>query len=134
MVLTAAANQLRYPSSHTAYFSSLLVHLFASARDDAVREQITRVLLERLIVNRPHPWGLLVTFIELMRSHRQLMPKAPGEIQALLDHISSTLVGPGNGNGTGPGAEDGSLAQGVPAAQMNGIAPGLGFQQQQQQA
>jgi hypothetical protein len=27
--------------------------------------QITRVLLERLIVNRPHPWGLLITFIEV---------------------------------------------------------------------
>lgn len=28
----------------------------------------TRVLLERLIVNRPHPWGLLVTFIELIKN------------------------------------------------------------------
>jgi CCR4-Not complex component, Not1 len=26
-----------------------------------------RVLLERLIVNRPHPWGLLITFIELIK-------------------------------------------------------------------
>lgn len=30
--------------------------------------QITRVLLERLIVNRPHPWGLLITFIELIKN------------------------------------------------------------------
>lgn len=28
-----------------------------------------RVLLERLIVNRPHPWGLLITFIELIKNH-----------------------------------------------------------------
>lgn len=33
-----------------------------------VQEQITRVLLERLIVNRPHPWGLLITFIELIKN------------------------------------------------------------------
>lgn len=32
------------------------------------QEQITRVLLERLIVNRPHPWGLLITFIELIKN------------------------------------------------------------------
>lgn len=32
-----------------------------------IQEQITRVLLERLIVNRPHPWGLLITFIELIK-------------------------------------------------------------------
>ena len=34
---------------------------------EIVQEQITRVLLERLIVNRPHPWGLLITFIELIK-------------------------------------------------------------------
>jgi hypothetical protein len=34
---------------------------------DIVQEQITRVLLERLIVNRPHPWGLLITFVELIK-------------------------------------------------------------------
>lgn len=27
-----------------------------------------RVLLERLVANRPHPWGLLVTFLELVRN------------------------------------------------------------------
>ena len=30
--------------------------------------QTLRVLLERLVVNRPHPYGLLVTFIELLRN------------------------------------------------------------------
>lgn len=34
---------------------------------EMIQEQITRVLLERLIVNRPHPWGLLITFIELIK-------------------------------------------------------------------
>jgi hypothetical protein len=27
--------------------------------------QITRVLIERLIVQKPHPWGLLITLIEV---------------------------------------------------------------------
>ena len=31
---------------------------------------LNRVLLERLIVNRPHPWGLLITFIELIKNHQ----------------------------------------------------------------
>ncbi|KAN0062874.1 CCR4-NOT core subunit cdc39 [Thecaphora frezii] len=121
MLLTAAANQLRFPSSHTAYFSSLLIHLFATTGQEAVREQITRVLLERLIVNRPHPWGLLTTFIELMRSHRHLLPKAPGEIQALLDHIASTLVG---------GVDDSGANS---AVQINGLASGVSFPQHLQQ-
>lgn len=40
---------------------------------EIVQEQITRVLLERLIVNRPHPWGLLITFIELIKVDTNFM-------------------------------------------------------------
>lgn len=32
------------------------------------------MLLERLIVNRPHPWGLLITFIELIKNPRCAPP------------------------------------------------------------
>lgn len=68
--LNAIANQLRYPNSHTHYFSCVLLYLFAETNEESLREQITRVLLERLIVNRPHPWGLLITFIELLKNPR----------------------------------------------------------------
>jgi len=53
--LNAISNQLRYPSSHTHYFSCVMLFLFSEAKDESVKEQITRVLLERLIVHRPHP-------------------------------------------------------------------------------
>jgi CCR4-NOT transcription complex subunit 1 len=66
----AIANQLRYPNSHTHYFSCVFLYLFAEAREEGLKEQITRVLLERLIVHRPHPWGLLITFIELIKNDR----------------------------------------------------------------
>ncbi|CDU22470.1 related to CDC39-transcriptional regulator protein [Sporisorium scitamineum] len=92
LVLTAAANQLRFPSSHTAYFSAALIRLFAESEAELVREQVVRVLLERLVIHRPHPWGLVVTFIELMKTQRHRIPRAPAEIQALLDHISATLA------------------------------------------
>lgn len=49
------ANQLRYPNQHTHYFSCVLLYLFAEAQSEMVQEQITRILLERLIVHRPHP-------------------------------------------------------------------------------
>ena len=64
------ANQLRFPNAHTQYFSFAIMNLFENASDEKTREQITRVLLERLIANRPHPWGLLVTFIELIKNPR----------------------------------------------------------------
>ena len=68
LFLNAMVNQLRYPNSHTHYFSCTLLYLFVEANSEVIQEQITRVLLERLIVNRPHPWGLLITFIELIRN------------------------------------------------------------------
>ena len=70
IVLNAMANHLRYPNSHTHFFSSAILHIFSVTQIEAVQEQITRVLLDRLIVNRPHPWGLLITFVELIKNPR----------------------------------------------------------------
>lgn len=69
-LLSAMANQLRYPNSHTYYFSFAILHLFGTENPDQdesdIRQQIIRVLLERLIVHRPHPWGLIITLQELL--------------------------------------------------------------------
>ena len=91
LMLSAAASQLRYPSHHTAYFHALFVVLYT--REEAfVREQILRVLLERVIVHRPHPWGLLYTFAQLLRTHSVPLPQAPPEIHAILEHMSKMLA------------------------------------------
>ena len=68
--LGAIADQLRYPNSHTQYFSHALLHLFISdlADQQQTSQQIIRVLLERLVLHRPHPWGLIVTFMELIKN------------------------------------------------------------------
>lgn len=68
--LSSIANQLRYPNSHTHYFSYALLHLFGndSNQDSDVQQQITRVLLERLTLHRPHPWGLIITLLELLKN------------------------------------------------------------------
>jgi CCR4-NOT transcription complex subunit 1 len=54
--LSAIANQLRYPNSHTYYFSCVILELFSQEDSPPnANEQITRVLLERIVCNRPHP-------------------------------------------------------------------------------
>ncbi|KAJ1828009.1 CCR4-NOT core subunit cdc39, partial [Coemansia sp. RSA 2599] len=63
----AIANQLRFPSAHTCLCSRMILALFSKS-DERVRECIARVLIERILVNRPFPWGLLVTLIELLRN------------------------------------------------------------------
>ena len=42
LFLNCIANQLRYPNSHTHYFSCCLLYLFAEANTEAIQEQITR--------------------------------------------------------------------------------------------
>lgn len=97
LFLNAIANQLRYPNSHTHYFSCTLLYLFAEANTEAIQEQITRVLLERLIVNRPHPWGLLITFIELIKNPtykfwtHEFVHCAP-EIEKLLESVARSCM------------------------------------------
>ena len=107
----AIANQLRYPNSHTHYFSCVLLYLFAEATQEKVQEQITRyffileihfdsVLIERLIVNRPHPYGLLITFIELIRNPRynfwelNIIRCAP-EIERLFSNVAKSIISRG---------------------------------------
>lgn len=98
--MNAMANHLRYPNAHTQYFSSAILSLFEHASDEKVQEQITRVLLERLIVNRPHPWGLLITFIELIKNPRfdllsHSFTKVAPEIERLFESVArSCTVGP----------------------------------------
>merc|ERR1712199_148222 len=92
-LLNAIANQLRYPNSHTHYFSCVLLYLFAEARAEGMKEQITRVLLERLIVHRPHPWGLLITFIELIKNDRykfwdHKFTRCAPEIEKVFDSVA----------------------------------------------
>jgi CCR4-NOT transcription complex subunit 1 len=99
LFLNAIANQLRYPNNHTHYFSCVLLYLFMDAQHDVLKEQITRVLLERLIVNRPHPWGLLISFIELIKNPRynfwnHSFTHCAPEIERLFESVARSCMGP----------------------------------------
>ncbi|RHY39810.1 hypothetical protein DYB34_008654 [Aphanomyces astaci] len=98
LYLSAMANHLRYPNSDTHYFSCVLLYLFSHSTSPLVKEQITRVLLERLIANRPHPWGLLVTFIELIRNPtykfwEQDYLNCSAQIRDVFDDVARTCMG-----------------------------------------
>jgi len=65
---------------------------------EIIKEQITRVLLERLIVNRPHPWGLLITFIELIKNPRYNFwtydfTHCAQEIERLFESVARSCMG-----------------------------------------
>jgi len=100
--LNAIANQLRYPSSHTHYFSCVMLYLFSESKNVAVKEQVTRVLLERLILHRPHPWGLLVTFIELIKNHERYgfwnysFTRCATEIEKVFESVARSVMPPGS--------------------------------------
>ncbi|KAJ1462545.1 CCR4-Not complex component, Not1-domain-containing protein [Pelagophyceae sp. CCMP2097] len=100
-LLNAIANQLRYPNNHTHYFSCVLLYLFAEATSEYIQEQVTRVLLERLIVHRPHPWGLLITFIELIKNPRYSFwshnfTHCATEIERVFESVARSCMGPGH--------------------------------------
>lgn len=102
VLIAAMINQIRYPSTHTHYFSTAVLHLFGAATED-VQQQLARVLVERLLVARPHPWGLIVTILELVKNQRynifeqRWMKNAP-EIERMLMSIAQT-----QGYGGSPG-------------------------------
>ncbi|BEJ18074.1 hypothetical protein CspHIS471_0703510 [Cutaneotrichosporon sp. HIS471] len=68
LILSVIADQLRFPSAHTSFFAQLMLYMFKVSTDPLIAMRIARVLLERVIVARPHPWGLIVTFVELLEN------------------------------------------------------------------
>jgi CCR4-NOT transcription complex subunit 1 len=80
-LISAIANQLRFPNTHTHFYSYALLHLFGSPDSDSqqleIQETITRVLLERLLVHRPHPWGLIITLLEILKNRNYAFWELP---------------------------------------------------------
>ncbi|CAO3609473.1 unnamed protein product [Cunninghamella echinulata] len=93
LVLNAMCDHLRYPNNHTQFFSQALLNLFRETPEN-IKEQITRILLERLIVNRPHPWGLLATFITLIKEPtfwEYSFVRSSPEIERLFDNVARSI-------------------------------------------
>ncbi|KAG8755159.1 hypothetical protein FRC14_004305 [Serendipita sp. 396] len=93
-LVSAIVLNLRFPSHHTFWFSALLLDLFAQIKDETFKEVVTKVLLERVLCHRPHPWGVVMTLIELIRdpkcdffSHK--FTRAYPEIHAMLRKIGT---------------------------------------------
>ena len=95
LLLNHLVNQLRYPNAHTCFAAHCVWRLFLGGTVEH-KEQLTRVMLERLVVHRPHPWGLLVTFNELLRnpvyafwSHS--FTKGDGDMEKLFANVSRSF-------------------------------------------
>jgi len=102
LFLNGLANHLRYPNAHMRWASHAILHAFHWSDSALAKEQVTRVLLERLIAQRPHPWGLLVTFIELLKNPtyglwQQDFTRSSTEVRRLFANVASFLGGAGQG-------------------------------------
>jgi CCR4-NOT transcription complex subunit 1 len=79
--LNSMVNQLRFPNAHTHYFSQAVLEVFGSDLNDQeesdIRQQITRILLERLLGQWPQPWGLVVTIHELVKNEKYMFFELP---------------------------------------------------------
>ena len=79
LFLNAIANQLRYPNSHTHYFSCVLLYLFAEANTEAIQEQITRYVRWNVCTYSTH----CIVVIILYKASIRLNPK----INVLYPHL-----------------------------------------------
>lgn len=97
LLLATLVDQLRFPNRHTHYFSYVILYLFVESPGEAIKEAIARILVERLIAHKPHPWGLLVTFVELVKNaHYKFweyrFTYATPEVQHLLRALAQTCL------------------------------------------
>jgi CCR4-NOT transcription complex subunit 1 len=98
-LLTGMVNHLRYPNYLTYFFSCVLLQAFrlSGTLEQQLKSQLVRVLLERLVVYRPHPWGLMITFMELIRNPEyrfwsQPLVKASPELERMFETVAKSCL------------------------------------------
>ncbi|KJZ73239.1 hypothetical protein HIM_07436 [Hirsutella minnesotensis 3608] len=80
-LISSMVNQLRFPNPHTEFFSHVIWYIFGKDLNDPeesdIRQEITRVLLERLVGFWPQPWGLMYTTLELVKNEKYMFFDLP---------------------------------------------------------
>eukprot|EP00300_Choanocystis_sp_HF-7_P031014 c40071_g1_i1.p1 GENE.c40071_g1_i1~~c40071_g1_i1.p1 ORF type:complete len:399 (+),score=12.31 c40071_g1_i1:162-1199(+) len=99
--LNCIVDNLRYPSSYTHFYSVILLNLFKNTQSNLVKEQITRILVERVIAQRPNPWGSSVTFVELVRNPQysfwqNSFTRSNQDVSSLFERIAASFGNPAN--------------------------------------
>jgi CCR4-NOT transcription complex subunit 1 len=80
-LLSSMINQLRFPSPFSEFFSQSVLYLFGKDLNDPeesdIRQEITRILLERLVGYFPQPLVLIYTIIELVKNEKYMFFELP---------------------------------------------------------
>jgi len=93
LLFNAMVNQLRFPNSHTLFYTHLLLKLFQSDLDTTIKDQLVRTVAERLLA-RPQPLGLMAFYRELVsdpefdKYSTTLLP----EVRQVLDSFKKALA------------------------------------------
>jgi CCR4-NOT transcription complex subunit 1 len=80
-LLASMVNQLRFPNTQTDFYSQVILYMFGKDLDDPeetdIRQEMTRILLERLVGYWPQPWGLVYTVAELVKNEKYMFFELP---------------------------------------------------------
>ncbi|GFE54841.1 hypothetical protein BaOVIS_022450 [Babesia ovis] len=107
MLLSCMTNHLRYPNTSTFSFVSFILRLFSNG-EQPMQEQITLALLERLLISRPHPWGVLHLLFQLVENPKydfwnriEAAPEVEKHIRRIIQSCLSSKTAPhGKSSGT----------------------------------
>ncbi|GBE60658.1 CCR4-NOT transcription complex subunit 1 [Babesia ovata] len=99
MLLSCMTNHLRYPNVTTFAFIAFMLRLFKNG-DQPMQEQITLAILERLLISRPHPWGVLHLLFQLVKDPKydfwnriQAAPEVEKHIRRIIQSCLNTKPG-----------------------------------------
>lgn len=80
-LLSSIINRLRFPGPATEYFTHVILDLFSQDMNDPeeadIRQQIVRIILERLAGYWPQPWGLMTVILELTKGQKYMFFEQP---------------------------------------------------------
>lgn len=106
--ISSMLNNLRYPNCITFYFTHLIMLIFTNVDNEIVHEQIIRNLYERLIIEKPHPWGTLYLLDKLFTDNKhQVEAKAFYQKNSeLVDQLTTFVLEFARVTGVNPQLDD----------------------------
>ncbi|CCH61566.1 hypothetical protein TBLA_0F00220 [Henningerozyma blattae CBS 6284] len=112
-IIHTIIEQLRYPNIQTYWFNFVIINLFVSDewsdgnKKQEIQELILRNILERIIVNKPHCWGIIVLVMSLLKSSEvdllsysfiKEIPEVENMFQQMLKHFKSSEISTSQGS------------------------------------
>jgi len=91
-VIDAALDNLRYPNLVCFFYCNQLSTMIVDMDDCELAEQILSCIFERLLIEKPHPWGVIYLFLKALKHSNFCQKKVFLDNEKFINEVVQKIV------------------------------------------